>query len=137
MIVDVYAVRQGIAANAGTVTGLRAFEYVPDDCYPPTFFVGEVDGQFDQAFGRGMDQLTVTCRLLVAWANDRAGQKNLDGYLSGSGAQSLKAALESDRTLGGAAADSHVSGFSGYGLYEMNGNQYYGVEFSVTVIGEG
>jgi len=134
---DLTAVRAGLAANAATIAGLRTFDYVPDKAAPPTFFVGEVNGTFDSAFGRGLDELAVTCRLLVAYADDRAGQRKLDGYLVGSGALSIKAALESAPTLGGACHDLRVTNWSGYGIYEMNGQQYYGVELGVTVIGEG
>ncbi|MEU6267692.1 hypothetical protein [Saccharopolyspora shandongensis] len=134
---DIIAVRAGLAGNASRVPNLRTFAYVPDSIAPPTFFVGEVTGEFDGAFGRGMDTLTVVCRVLVAWADDRTGQRQLDSFLSGAGEQSLKAALEWDSTLGGACDDLRVTGWSGYGLYEMNGNQYYGAEFNVTVIGEG
>ena len=43
----------------------------PDDL---AVFPVDVDIDYDQAFGGGMDQFTVRCRLLVSHADDRTGQ---------------------------------------------------------------
>jgi hypothetical protein len=84
-----------------------------------------------------MDEITVSCRLLVSRATDWAGQAQLDAYLIGSGTNSIKAALESDRTLGGKCDDSNVTRISGYHQYEVGSTYYYGAEISVHVIGSG
>lgn len=135
---DVDLVFQGLAARAATITGLRTAEYAPDAITVPMFFPVDVNIDFDKTFQRGMDDWTIKCRLLVSGASDRAGQKELKGYLKGSGPKSIKAALEAlPRSLGGACDDLHVTGVSGYGRYEHNGNHFYGAEFSVRVIGDG
>lgn len=134
---DIYALRQGLATNAATISGLRTYAYVPDSVSPPTFFVGEPSVSFDNAFVRGMDTVTFVCRLLASRADDRNGQRTLDGFLSGSGGGSLKTALESDHALGGACDDLIVTGISNYGGYEYNNVEFYGVEIHVTVIGSG
>ena len=81
-----------------------------------------------------MDQYIVRCRLLVSHADDKAGQAALRDYLKASGPQSIKAALEAaPRNLGGACDDLNVQRASGYGMYEHNGNHYYGAEFTVLI----
>jgi hypothetical protein len=136
--VDVAAVFTGLSNKAATIAGLRCFGYQPDSIPEPCFFTAGVDIDYDLAFSGGMDQFTVTCRLLVSHADDKAGQKALNGYLKASGALSIKAALEaSPRTLGGACDDLNVQKASGYGLYEHQGTHYYGAEFTVLVIGIG
>lgn len=127
----------GLRDSAGAIAGLGVFEYAPDAITPPVFFPTEVEIDFDQTFGRGMDAFTVTCRLLVSKADDKAGQKTLRSYLIGSGPLSIKAALQADRTLGGACDALHVKSFRGYGEYEHNGQHFYGGEFSIYVIGQG
>ena len=134
---DVEQVFAGLRDSAGTITGLNVFEYAPDSITPPSFFPAEVEIDWDLTFARGMDAYTVTTRLLVAKADDRAGQKTLKGYLAGSGALSLKAALQADRTLGGACDSLQVKSVRGYGVYEHNGQHFYGAEFSIYIIGQG
>lgn len=129
--------RQGLADNAAGITGLRTFGYIPDSAVPPMFFVGEVDITFDRTFGRGLDELQIRCRVLVSAADDRSGQLLLNGYLAGSGDQSIKAALESERTLNASCDDLHVTRVTGYGKYALGDVDYLGAEFVVRVIGEG
>ncbi|MDX8050405.1 hypothetical protein SK571_13520 [Lentzea sp. BCCO 10_0798] len=140
---DVEAVFEGLAAAAATITGLRTQPYVPDAVSPPVFFPAELDIGYDKAFGGGMQDFTVTCRVLVSRADDRSGQKKLQGYLAAAGTTSIKAALEGTRTqaagaLGGACHDLQVKRASGYGYYEHpSGLFYLGAEFEVYVIGRG
>lgn len=134
---DISAVRQGLANNASAIAGLNCYGYVPDSISEPAFVAGQVDVDFTGAMARGMDTVTVTCRVYVSRADDRAAQKLLDGYLSGSGASSLKAALEADPTLGGACHDVYVERVQGYRWYLFGDTQYLGAELIVRVIGEG
>ncbi|KFU81013.1 hypothetical protein BB31_11570 [Amycolatopsis lurida NRRL 2430] len=125
------------AAAVDTIEGLRCFPFVPDAISPPAWFVAEVEVEYDTTFGRGMDTVYLTCRLLVSHATDRTGQEQLDGYLVGIGPRSVKTALETDQSLGGTCDAVRVQRCSGYGLYEHNGNQYYGAEWRVLIIGRG
>lgn len=134
---DIGLIRQGLATNAATIAGLRTFAYMPDSIPVPVLFVADIEIEFDKAFGRGMDEITAKCRLLVSHADDRTGQAGLDAYLAGSGAKSVKVALQTARTLGGACDDLRVLSVRGYGLYEHNGTHYYGAEWAVQIIGGG
>jgi hypothetical protein len=135
--VDVDAVFVGLRDNASTIPELRCYEYVPDSIAPPCFFPVEVEIDFDKAYGRGMDEFTVRCHVLVAHGSDRSGQRLLKGYLAGSGPLSLKTALQTDRTLNGACDDLRLRRIAGYRLYEHNGKQFYGAELDIHIIGEG
>lgn len=134
---DVEAVLVGLRDNASTIPELRCFEYVPDSITPPTFYPVEVEIDYDRAFNRGMDELTVRCHLLVSSASDRSGQRLLKGYLAGSGPMSLKAALQTDRTLNGACDDLRVRRVAGYRLYQVGTTTFYGAELDIHIIGEG
>ncbi|EMD22917.1 hypothetical protein B0293_23785 [Amycolatopsis azurea DSM 43854] len=125
------------AAAVDQIDGLRCFPFVPDAISPPAFFVAEVEVEYDATFGRGMDTVYLTCRLLVSHATDRTGQEQLDGYLRGAGPRSVKTVLEADPSLGGVCDAVRVQRVSGYGLYEHNGNQFYGAEWRVLIIGRG
>lgn len=132
---SISSVRSGLASAVGTISGLRTSATVPDAITPPTFVVGEVVQNFDQTMQRGLDEIVVTCRLYVSRADDRAGQNKLDGYLAGSGASSVKTALETDRTLSGACSTLRLETQQGYGQYDIAGTPYIGAEFTVRVWG--
>jgi hypothetical protein len=147
--VQISAIRDAIADAAREVTlpaglpSLTCSGYVPDAITEPHFFVAEYTQAFDKAMGRALDELEFTCRVLVGRQDDRASQRVLDGLLSGSGASSLKAAIEAARgapgeyALGGLAHDLHVTRVQGYRYYEHDGSQYVGAELIIKVIGEG
>ena len=61
-------------------------------------------------------------------------QETLDGFLVSSGANSVKAQIESDTTLNGEAQSVRVVSAGNYGVYEINNINYLGVEFIVEVI---
>jgi hypothetical protein len=141
---DVGAIRKGIArAVKAGVPSLNCFGYVPDSCPEPCFYAGEVDITFDRTFGRGLDEIEVTCRLLVSRADDRSGQAALDRYLAGSGPHSIKAALVAARgapgepALDGLCDDLHLTRVQAYRMYQVGEVQYYGAELIVRVIGRG
>ncbi|MFF3127212.1 hypothetical protein ACFVRD_34025 [Streptomyces sp. NPDC057908] len=143
------AVREAIADAARAVVlpagigKLTCTGYVPDAVTAPHFFVGEYTVDFDKAMGRSLDEVELTCRVLVGRADDKSAQITLDSLLSGAGPTSLKAAIEAargapgDYALGGLAHDLHVKRVQGYRWYEHQGTQYVGAELVITVIGEG
>jgi hypothetical protein len=147
--VDITAVRKALADAASGVilpakTGsLTTTWYLPDAVTEPHFFIAEYDQDFDKVFGRGQDEITFTCRLLVGRADESSAQEVLDLMLSGAGNASLKEVLERARgapgqmALGGLADDFHVTRTQGNRWYEHNGTQYVGAEIIVRVIGSG
>lgn len=142
-------IRQALAAAAAEVVlpagvpRLTCTGYVPDSVTEPHFFTGEVEVEFDKAMGRKLDQLMITCRVLVGRGDDRSSQEVLDALLSGAGPASLKRAIEVARgapgeyALGGLAHDLHVMRVQGYRWYEHAGSTYVGAELVVKVIGDG
>jgi hypothetical protein len=138
------AIREALAtAVRDAIPVLNCFGYCPDSIPEPCFYAGEVEIDFDRAFGRGMDEMRVTCRLLVSRADDKSGQAALDGYLAGSGPLSVKAAIEAARgapgqpALGGLCDDLHLMRVQGYRMYQVGEVQFYGAELIVRIIGEG
>lgn len=146
---QISAIREALAEAARAVVlpaGLRKLTctgYVPDAVTEPHFFVGEYTQEFDRAMNRSLDELEFTTRVLAGRQDDRASQLVLDAMLSGSGAASLKAAIEAargapgDMALGGLAHDLHVMRVQGYRWYEHAQITYVGAELIIKVIGEG
>lgn len=146
---QVSEVRKAIADAARAVVlpagvgKLTCTGYTPDAVTAPHFFCGEVAVTFDKTFGRGTDELEITCRVLVGTADDKSAQRTLDALISGSGPASLKAAIEAARgapgvfALGGLAHDLHLMRVQGYRWYEHQDQKFVGAELIIKVIGDG
>lgn len=130
---SVSSVRAGLKTRLATISGLTATAVAPATVNVPAAYIvpGSID--FDQTMGRGSDLLNFSVVLLVAQATTELAQSDLDAYLVGSGAQSVKAAIEGDGTLGGAAQWTRVTRVSVYGLIEHQGVSYLGAKFDVEV----
>lgn len=130
---DVYAIQSGLATAAKTVPGLRAAPTLPDAITPPLFVPVDFDLTYNQTFG-GLVEVLFTCQVFTSRGNTDTGRKLLIGYLAEAGPSSIKAALEADTTLSGAAAALVVERVRGAGrLYEVGGIDYLGAQFDVRV----
>jgi hypothetical protein len=136
-------IRKGIATNLGNIAGLRVYPFVTGTIVTPAAVVIPGDGgrgnkraiDYDQTMGRGSDMFFFTVLLLVTDAVERASTDTLDEYLAGSGALSVKQAIESDETLGGIVGWTNVQGVADYGRIDYGGQSYLGAEFQVEVMG--
>jgi hypothetical protein len=132
---NIASIRAGLKTRLATITGLRCYEIIPDQFSPPAAIVGMPTSiNFDFTYQRATDRLTYPVRLLVAKATDRSAQERLEQYLDGSGSLSVKAAIEGDPSLGGAANVTRVLSAQGLGVYDMGGVSYLGCDFTVEVI---
>ena len=130
------AIRNGLKANLATIKGLRIYDLVPDVIVPPCAIVGQLDLTFDLNNSRGLDQANLDVFVIVQRFSERAGQDNLDKYLAGSGVNSIKAAIQSDLTLGGAANTLRVTSAES-GTYQSGDQDFLSYRYRVTVWGQG
>jgi len=126
-------IRTGLATRLATITGLRTAATMPDLPNPPVAIVIPDNISFDDTFQRGMDTLTFRIFLVVGRADERTAQNSLDAFCATSGASSVKAAVEGDRTLGGAAFDCRVTNMRSYGSVQISETAYLSCEFVVLV----
>lgn len=127
-----------LAVSLGTVEGLRALDYAPDNPAPPCAFpLVPAVPSYREAMRRGSYVLPFRIALLTGAQLDRVGQHRLALYASPTGAQSIRAALESDRTLGGLVDDLVTDSFDPNGLQEVGAVGYYGGVFSVRITASG
>jgi hypothetical protein len=71
--------------------------------------------------------------VLVARQSERSGQAKLDTYVQSTGASSIKNAVETDRTLSGAAYDCTCPSVTSYGVTTIGDNIYISGEFEILV----
>ena len=117
-----------------TISGLRAYDLIPDTVVPPAAVVGQLDFTFDIDNARGLDQAQVDVLVIVQRFSERTGQDKLDAYLAGSGASSIKAAIEADRTLSGAVNTLRVTGAEA-GTYDSQGVTFLSYRYRLTLWG--
>jgi hypothetical protein len=124
--------RTGLANNLKTISGLRVVETLPDVVNPPMAMIGLVKVAYNQQNNKSMAEYTFKVTVVVGRVSERTAQNLLD-VLVAPGNGSVKAAVESDRTLGGNAYEVFVPELSAYGAITVNGIDYLSAEFSVQV----
>lgn len=126
--------RAGIATNLATISGLRTSATVPDSINPPIAVVMPNTITYDTSFARtGGDEYEFLVMVIVGRVDERTAQNRLDGYCSGTGASSVKAAIESDKTLGGKAFSLRVTSLRNYNQVTVGDVTYLSGEFVVQV----
>ena len=130
---SITAMREAIAANLASISGLRTAALIPEDPKPPVAVVTFDNVNYDTSMGRGLDEYTFRVIVVVGRVNTRGAEQHLDAFMSGSGTSSVKAAIERDRSLGGEANDLRVT--TGTNLREVVVSEatYLATDFVVTV----
>jgi hypothetical protein len=126
-------IRTALATNLATIPGLRTAAEIPDLPNPPIAVVSLDSVNYDQAFAKGMTSYTFTITVIVGRSAEREAQRKLDAYIS-PGTNSVKNAVESDKTLGGYAYDCRVVSMNSVGSVTISDTTYLAADFTVTVI---
>lgn len=132
---DLVEVRAALAVAAAAIPGVNATPHAPAALEAPAFYPGESEIDYDQTFAKGVDDIQVTCYLMTSFSDDKDGQALLD-CLVGRGPESIKVALEADRTLGGACSDMTVRRMQAYRTYGSGTDTFYGAQLIVRVVGQ-
>jgi hypothetical protein len=125
-------IREGLATNLRTLSdspnNVQVSPYILDNPTPPSLYVmGPEETIYDLAMQRGLDEWQIIVQGFVGGVTDIGAQIRLDEWLAPSGGNSVKTALEKDKTLGGKVCNIRVVSSSGYRLYH--------VESQVTTLG--
>jgi hypothetical protein len=89
---------------------------------------------YDLAMGGGLDRVSLRVRAMVPSTSDIGQQDLIDTMIDPGSANSMKRALEADRSLGGKVSDIHVISASEYKLYDVQGaTPWLGIEWDVEV----
>jgi hypothetical protein len=131
-------VRTNLKTALSTITGMRVFDYVPDSTNIPTnnafAIVGQLSMNYDYTLNRGFDSASCQIIVVVGRMSEKDGQSRLDGLLASSGSTSIKAAVEADKTLGGAVQTLRVVSASPGTITSAN-IDYLSYQYSVELIG--
>jgi hypothetical protein len=123
--------REGLAVNLRTITGLRAVATVPDNPTPPIAIIYPQNIEYDESFQRGLQTYTFRVVVIVGRVDERSAQNRLDAFVASTGANSIKLAIENDKTLGGKVFDTRVTAMTNYGSLDISEVTYLSAEFTV------
>jgi len=132
---SIAAIREGLAVNIATISGLRVAAEIPDNPSPPIAVIALNNVSYDLAMARGTTLYNFTVTLIVGRVAERDAQRKLDAY-AGNGERSIKTAVQSDRTLGGSAFDCRLSEMSTLGALNLNEQTLLAADFAVQVYAE-
>jgi hypothetical protein len=78
-----------------------------------------------------MQTYTFAVQVIVGRVSERTGQNSIDAYCSSTGTNSIKLAIESNKTLAGKAFDLRVTDMRNYGELTVGEVNYLSAEFVV------
>jgi hypothetical protein len=135
--VTVAQLRAGIAANLATITDVQVLAYPLSNPTPPAFLVYPSGTEYNASMARGLDVWTFTVEAIVNTGSDQDAEKLLDLYVAPTGATSVRAAIESDKTLGGVASAATVTRCSGIRLEGDERGVYLVARWTVEIYASG
>lgn len=130
---DIAQIRAGLVANLVTIPKLRAAAELIDNPTPPIALVNLDSVLYDLAMSGGLTQYNFIVTVVVGRSAEREQQRRLDLYCQPTGSQSVKVAIESDRSLSGIIQDLRVESSGSIGSITINDQTYLAAEFTVTV----
>lgn len=111
-------IREALATALDAIPDVQASAYMLGNPTPPSVWVFPDETDYDETMQRGLDCFKFTVQGFAGLVADKAAQITLDKMLAPDGASSVKAAVESDRTLGGIVDDLRVVRHTGYQIYQ-------------------
>lgn len=138
MALDLELIMTNLDLRLQTVTDLNCTPEVPTQGVGPFAFVGvPAIPNYHMTMNKARVELRPTVTLLVGKANNRGGQFLLARYANPDGEYSIQAAIEGDKTLGGACETCVVESFRPVGSEEMGALNYFGGIFTLLVVARG
>jgi len=125
--------RNGLADRLKTIPGLRVSALVPEQINPPMAVITRSSVNYHRDMRGGTTEWTMQVQLLAGRMADQQAQRTIDAWLDWDGTSSVRAAIEADRTLGGAAQTCIVTDAESLTSIQVGDSEYLGVIFNVTV----
>lgn len=127
-------IRQGLAANLQALPSVEVYEREGGLANVPCAVIVTPTIDYHQSFSSaGLVRYEFRIMLLVQSSDSEQSGLDLDTYADPGSPTSVRAAVESDRTLGGIADDLICTSFRPLSSEEVSGIGYWGGEFTVTV----
>jgi hypothetical protein len=100
---------------SAAIPSLFVYDTVADAVNLPALIVEPAASDFAVAMGRGTDTHTFNLYVLTSWREAGLAQNDLDAFVTGAGALSIRAAVFATPRLGLADSHANVTGMRNYG----------------------
>lgn len=114
-------IREGLRANLATIgDDVQTSAYrLANPTMPSVQVLGPDEIEFHKTMQNGHDQWALTVMAFAGLVSGIGAQKVLDQFIPATGTRSVKAAIESDKTLGGLGVRAIVESCTGYREYAV------------------
>lgn len=130
---ELSTIRKGLADALSTVPRLRVAELVPEQVNPPLAVITRASVDYSQAMSGGLTEWDMQVQLVAGRMADQQSQRQIDAWLSWDGQQSVRKAIEADRSLGGAVQTLIVTRADAMISMQIGDGEYLAVTVNVTV----
>jgi hypothetical protein len=125
--------QDAIASALATIPGLRVADHLPEAVTPPMAVIQIQSVTYHRAMQGGLSEWKYVISLVAGRMGDRAAQRTLDSWMSWDGAQSVRAAIESDRTLDGECSTLIIEDMITIRPLAIGDAQYLTCEFNLSI----
>lgn len=126
-------IQEGLAQALTAIPDLRVADHLPEQLNPPVAVIQIQSVTFHRAMRGGLSAWEYVVTVIAGRMGERAAQRSLDNWMSWSGPWSVRAALETDQTLGGVCSTVKVSDMLAIRPVSLGDAVYLSCEFNVTV----
>lgn len=126
-------IQNALATALATIPGLRVADHLPEQVAPPMAVIQLQTVTYHRAMAGGLSEWRYVVSLIAGRMGDRAAQRQMDGWLSYGGPQSVRAAVEADQTLDGNASTLIVDEMITVRPLTVGDAAYTTCEFNITV----
>lgn len=126
-------VQDKLAEALRAIPGLRVADHLPEQINPPIAVIQIQSVTYHRAMRGGLSTFEYVISCIAGRLGDRTAQRTLDAWMSWGGAQSVRAALEADQSLSGAAQSVKVADMLAVRPVSLGDAPYLSVEFNVYV----
>lgn len=133
MAASVSQVATALMSSLSGISGLRTKTYQPEQITPPVAYPVLQQINYHRAFAGGDVVMEWQVAVIAGRWTDRTAHALLDNYLSYDGASSIRAALESDLTLGGVVQTMIVSTATNIESLSQADQEFLQIQLQVTV----
>jgi hypothetical protein len=126
-------IQAAVSAALATVPGLRVADHLPEQVAPPMAVIQMETVTYHRTMQGGTSEWAFLISLIAGRMGERSAQRQLDGWLSYDGSQSIRAALEVDPTLNGIVQSLIVAEMASIRLLTMGDATFLTCDFNLTV----
>jgi hypothetical protein len=130
---DASSIQEALGMQLAMIPGLRVADHLPEQINPPMAVVQLQTVTYHRAMKGGLSEWQFTISLVAGRMGDRPAQRQLDAWMSYDGNQSVREAIESDRTLGGNCSTLKVADMISVRPLSLGDAAYITCEFNVIV----